>query len=114
VGLCISDAIRSYKLFYQLLSKFPKLSSHFINLQFINIGTMVSPTVHARRSLSYLLSDMPQEALSDALQAQAIFPIWHIASYLQAAALLTMGKENEAKAALKEASTLENKRNTNA
>ncbi|KAL9406452.1 hypothetical protein Peur_003424 [Populus x canadensis] len=82
--------------------------------QFIDIGTMVSPTVHARRSLSYLLSDMPQEALNDALQAQAISPIWHIASYLQAAALLTMGKENEAKAALKEASTLENKRNTNA
>ncbi|KAG6791712.1 hypothetical protein POTOM_000844 [Populus tomentosa] len=82
--------------------------------QFIAIGTMVSPTVHARRSLSYLLSDMPQEALNDALQAQAISPIWHIASYLQAAALLTMGKEDEAKAALKEASTLENKRNTNA
>ena len=111
--LCFSDAIRSYKLFYQLLSKFPKLSSHFINLQFIDIGTMVSPTVHARRSLSYLLSDMPQEALNDALQAQAISPIWHIASYLQAVALFVLGREKEAQAALKEGSTLENK-STNA
>lgn len=75
---------------------------------------MVSPTVHARRSLSYLISDMPQEALNDALQAQAISPIWHIASYLQAAALFALGRENEAQAALKEGSTLENKKNANA
>jgi BR-signaling kinase len=103
-----------FQIVLLVIIKISKLGSQFINLQFIDVGNMVSPTVHARRSLSYLLSDMPQEALNDALQAQAIFPIWHIASYLQAAALLTMGKENEAKAALKEASTLENKRNTNA
>lgn len=75
---------------------------------------MVSPTVYARRSLSYLMSDMPQEALNDALQAQAISPVWHIASYLQAVSLFTLGRESEAKAALKEGSTLENKRNGNA
>ncbi|XLS47527.1 hypothetical protein HN51_021885, partial [Arachis hypogaea] len=50
--------------------------------QFIDAGTMVSPTVHARRSLCYLMSEMPQEALGDAMQAQVISPLWHIASYL--------------------------------
>ncbi|CAB4269975.1 unnamed protein product [Prunus armeniaca] len=55
--------------------------------QFIDVGTMVSPTIFARRGLSYLMNDMPQEALNDAMQAQVISPIWHIASYLQAAAL---------------------------
>ncbi|KAF5734490.1 Kinase protein with tetratricopeptide repeat domain isoform 1 [Tripterygium wilfordii] len=78
--------------------------------QFIDVGTMVSPTVYARRSLSYLMSDMPQEALNDALQAQVISPVWHIASYLQAVALFTLGKENEAQVALREGSVLENKR----
>ncbi|XP_020539686.1 serine/threonine-protein kinase BSK7 isoform X2 [Jatropha curcas] len=82
--------------------------------QFIDVGTMVSPTVYARRSLSYLMSEMPQEALNDAVQAQVISPIWHIASYLQAAALFALGKECEAQAALKEGSILENKKTTNA
>ena len=79
--------------------------------QFIDVGTMLSPTIYARRSLSYLMSDMPQEALNDAMQAQVISPIWHIASYLQAAALFTLGKEDEAQAALREGSGLENKKN---
>ncbi|KAL3635542.1 Serine/threonine-protein kinase bsk7 [Castilleja foliolosa] len=79
--------------------------------QFIDVGTMVSPTIFARRSLSYLMSDMPQEALNDAVQAQVISPIWHIASYLQASALFALGRENEAQIALKEGSILEEKRN---
>ncbi|XP_022760082.1 probable serine/threonine-protein kinase At5g41260 isoform X1 [Durio zibethinus] len=79
--------------------------------QFIDIGTMVSPTVYARRSLSYLMSDMPQEALNDAMQAQMVSPIWHIASYLQAAALFALGKEDQAQAALREGSEHENKKN---
>ncbi|KAE8712878.1 putative serine/threonine-protein kinase [Hibiscus syriacus] len=79
--------------------------------QFIDVGTMVSPTVYARRCLSYLMNDMPQEALNDAVQAQVISPIWHIASYLQTAALLALGKEDEAQAALGEASKLESKKN---
>ncbi|XVF51493.1 hypothetical protein PTKIN_Ptkin04bG0189500 [Pterospermum kingtungense] len=79
--------------------------------QFIDVGTMVSPTIYARRSLSYLISDMPQEALNDALQAQVISPVWHIASYLQAATLFALGKEDEAQAALKEGSELETKKN---
>ncbi|KAK3008023.1 hypothetical protein RJ639_014490 [Escallonia herrerae] len=80
--------------------------------QFIEFGPMVSPTVFARRSLSYLMSDMPQEALSDAMQAQVISPVWHIASYLQAVSLLALKMENEAQVALKEGSTLEAKRIT--
>ncbi|KAL3498835.1 hypothetical protein ACH5RR_041567 [Cinchona calisaya] len=79
---------------------------------FIDVGTMVSPTVFARRSLSYLMSDMPPEALNDAVQAQVISPIWHIASYLQAAALFALERENEAQIALREGSVLEEKRNT--
>ncbi|GLU05802.1 hypothetical protein SLE2022_228810 [Rubroshorea leprosula] len=79
--------------------------------QFIDVGTMVSPTVYARRSLSYLISDMPQEAINDAMQAQVISPVWHIAFYLQAAALSALGKDNEAQTTLREGSMLESKRN---
>ncbi|KAK8480010.1 hypothetical protein V6N13_060368 [Hibiscus sabdariffa] len=78
--------------------------------QFIDVGTMVSPTVYARRSLSYLMSDMPQEALNDAMQAQIVSPAWHVASYLQAAALFALGKDDEAQAALKEGTGFENKK----
>lgn len=80
-----------------------------IVLQFIDVGTMVSPTVFARRSLSHLMSDMPEEALNDAVQAQVISPIWHIASYLQASALFALGRENEAQIALREGTVLEEK-----
>jgi BR-signaling kinase len=83
-------------------------------LQFIDGGAMVSPTVFARRSLSYLMSDMPQEALTDAMQAQVVSPVWHIASYLQSAALAAIGMENEAQSALKEGTILEAKRNETA
>ncbi|GMY30312.1 serine/threonine-protein kinase BSK7 isoform X2 [Fagus crenata] len=82
--------------------------------QFIDVGTMISPTVFARRSLCYLMSDMPQEALNDAAQAQVITPIWHIAFYLQAAALFALRRESEAQVALKEGSVLENKRHASA
>ncbi|KAL6126151.1 hypothetical protein ACLB2K_074202 [Fragaria x ananassa] len=80
--------------------------------QFIDIGNMVSPTIFARRSLSYLMDEMPQEALNDAMQAQVVSPIWHIASYLQAAALSALGMETEAQSALKEGTVLEAKMNT--
>ncbi|KAI8545137.1 hypothetical protein RHMOL_Rhmol07G0019400 [Rhododendron molle] len=75
--------------------------------EFIDAGTMVSPTLFARRSLSHLMCDSPQEALKDAMQAQVISPVWHIASYLQAAALFALKMETEALVALKEASVLE-------
>ncbi|MBA0863134.1 hypothetical protein Goshw_017154 [Gossypium schwendimanii] len=80
--------------------------------QFIDVGTMVSPTIFARRSLCYLINDMPQEALNDAMQAQVISPVWHIASYLQATALAALGMENESQTALKEGATLESKRSS--
>ncbi|GMH10199.1 hypothetical protein Nepgr_012040 [Nepenthes gracilis] len=78
--------------------------------QFIDGGTMVSPTVYARRCLSYLMSDMPQEALGDAMQAQVVSPDWHIAFYLQATALLNLRMETDAQEILKEATNLEAKR----
>ncbi|KAB5569182.1 hypothetical protein DKX38_002975 [Salix brachista] len=59
----------------------------------LDVGTMVSPAVFARRSLSYLMSDLPQEALSFALA--------------------TLGMENEAHAALEEGTNLEAERNAN-
>ncbi|KAL3026746.1 hypothetical protein AAZX31_03G009900 [Glycine max] len=68
---------------------------------------MVSPTVYARRSLCYLISGMPQEALNDAMQAQVISPVWHTASYFQSVTLTGLGIENEAQAALKEGTTLD-------
>ncbi|KAJ6747013.1 SERINE/THREONINE-PROTEIN KINASE BSK5 [Salix koriyanagi] len=62
--------------------------------QFIDGGTMVSPTVYARRCLSYLMSEMPQQALGDAMQAQVVSPEWPTASYLQAACLFSLGDGN--------------------
>ncbi|XP_019446615.1 PREDICTED: probable serine/threonine-protein kinase At5g41260 isoform X1 [Lupinus angustifolius] len=80
--------------------------------QFIEVGTMVSPTIYARRSLSYLINNMPEEALTDALQAQIICPVWHIASYLQAVSLIALGRDREARMALKEGTSLETKMKT--
>ncbi|CAK8542350.1 unnamed protein product [Lathyrus sativus] len=79
--------------------------------QFIDVGTMVSPTVHARRSLCYLINNQPQEAMNDAMQAQVISPLWHIASYLQSVSLAGLGMANESQVALSEGTTLEAKRN---
>lgn len=81
-----------------------------LRLQFIEHGPMVSPTVYARRSLSYLMTGMPQEALGDAMQAQVVSPVWHIASYLQATALFTLKMETEAHVALREGAALEVKK----
>lgn len=53
--------------------------------------------------MCYLISDMLQEALSDAMQAQR---------FLQSVALARVGMENEAQAALREGTTQEAKRNT--
>lgn len=74
---------------------------------------MVSPTVYARRCLSYMMSEMPQEALGDAMQALVISPEWPTALYLQATCLLSLGMENEAQDSLKDGTSLEIKRNKN-
>lgn len=77
--------------------------------QFIDDGTMVSPTVFARRCLSYLMSNMPQQALADAMQAQVISSEWPTAFYLQAAALFSLGMDNDAQETLKDGTSLEAK-----
>ncbi|OVA15552.1 Protein kinase domain [Macleaya cordata] len=80
--------------------------------QFIDGGTMVSPTVFARRCLSYLMNGMAKEALGDAMQAQVISPEWPTAIYLQAAALFSLGMETDAQETLKDGTSLEAKRSS--
>ncbi|PKA63126.1 putative serine/threonine-protein kinase [Apostasia shenzhenica] len=77
--------------------------------QFIDCRTMISPTVYTRRSLSHLMNDMPQEALGDAVQAQVISPEWHTPYFLQAAALFTLGMDEDAEDSFKDAVALEAK-----
>ena len=72
---------------------------------------MVSPTVFARRCLCYLMNEMPQEALGDAMQAQVVSPDWSTAFYLQATALFGLGMDNDARETLKDGTSLEAKRN---
>ena len=74
---------------------------------------MVSPSVFARRCLCYLMNEMPQEALGDAMQAQVVSPEWHTAFYLQAAALFSLGMDNDAQETLKEGTNLESKKHRN-
>ena len=74
---------------------------------------MVSPTVYARRCLCYLMNDMPQEALGDAMQAQSVSPTWPTAFYLQAAALFSLGMDNDAQESLKDGTILETRKHRN-
>jgi hypothetical protein len=85
------------------------LTVHFLS-QFVDVGTMVSPTVFARRSLAYLLSDQAEAALRDAMQAQYVHPEWPTAFYMQAAALSKLGMETDANDMLKEGATLDSRR----
>ncbi|KAK7272045.1 hypothetical protein RJT34_28407 [Clitoria ternatea] len=78
--------------------------------QFIDGGTMVSPTVYARRCLCYLMNNMAQEALGDAMQAQSVSPTWPTAFYLQAVALFSLGMDHDAEESLKDGTTLETRK----
>ncbi|KAJ6414349.1 SERINE/THREONINE-PROTEIN KINASE BSK11 [Salix viminalis] len=78
--------------------------------QFIDVGTMVSPTVYARRSLCHLLSDQPDAALRDAMQAQCVYPDWSTAFYMQAVALAKLDMHKDAADMLNEAAALEEKK----
>ncbi|KAK4481360.1 hypothetical protein RD792_012247 [Penstemon davidsonii] len=78
--------------------------------QFIDVGTMISPTVHARRSLCYLMCDQPDAALRDAMQAQCIYPDWATAFYMQAVALAKLDMHKDAADMLNEAAILEEKK----
>lgn len=81
----------------------------WIRLQFVDVGTMMSPTVLARRSLAYLLSGQAEVALHDAMQAEYVRPEWPTAFCLQAAALSTLGLGTDAKNMLKEGTVLDMK-----
>ncbi|TVU31846.1 hypothetical protein EJB05_23548, partial [Eragrostis curvula] len=81
--------------------------------QFVDVGTMVSPTVLARRSLCYLMCDQPDAALRDAMQAQIVYPDWPTAFYMQAVALSKLNMQSDAVDMLNEASQLEEKRQKN-
>ncbi|GJS36828.1 serine/threonine-protein kinase BSK5-like protein [Tanacetum coccineum] len=74
---------------------------------FTENGTMVSPTMYIRRCLCYLMNNKAQEALGDAMQAQVINPDWSTALYLQAAALFSLGMDNDARETLKDAVSLD-------
>ncbi|ONH92444.1 hypothetical protein PRUPE_8G176100 [Prunus persica] len=78
--------------------------------QFIDVGTMVSPTVFARRSLCYLLNEQPDAALRDAMQAQCVYPDWPTAFYMQSVALAKLDMHKDAADMLNEATALEEKR----
>ncbi|KAM6543555.1 hypothetical protein CsatB_008002 [Cannabis sativa] len=78
--------------------------------QFIDVGTMVSPTVYARRSLCHLLCDQPDAALRDAMQAQCVYPDWSTAFYMQAVALAKLDMHKDAADMLNEAAALEDKK----
>jgi BR-signaling kinase len=83
---------------------------HLFVSQFVDVGTMVSPTVLARRSLCYLMCDQPDAALRDAMQAQIVYPDWPTAFYMQAVALSKLNMQSDAVDMLNEASQLEEKR----
>ncbi|CAM0956324.1 unnamed protein product [Alopecurus aequalis] len=82
--------------------------------QFVDVGTMVSPTVYARRSLCHLMCDQPDAALRDAMQAQCVYPDWPTAFYMQAVALSKLNMQSDATDMLNEASQLEEKRQKSA
>lgn len=81
-----------------------------LSVQFIDVGTMVSPTVYALRSLCHLMCDQPDAALRDAMQAQCVYPDWSTAFYMQAVALAKLDMHKDAADMLKEAASLEEKR----
>jgi len=81
--------------------------------QFVDVGTMISPTVYARRSLCHLMCDQPDAALRDAMQAQCVYPDWPTAFYMQAVALSKLNMQSDATDMLNEASQLEEKRQKN-
>ncbi|KAL6503221.1 Serine/threonine-protein kinase bsk5 [Orobanche hederae] len=79
--------------------------------QFIDGGTLVSPTAYARRCLCYLMCEMPDEALGDATQALVVSPEWPTAFHLQASCYFALGMGSDAQQSLREATNLEAKRN---
>lgn len=79
----------------------------FLSMQFIDVGTMVSSTVFAWRSLCYLFCDQTDAALADAMQAQIVNPDWPTAFYMQSVALAKLDMQKDAADMLNEAAGLE-------
>ncbi|KAL7597504.1 hypothetical protein Lser_V15G22281 [Lactuca serriola] len=75
---------------------------------FIKKVTKASPTVYARRCFCYLMNNIADAALRDAMHAEVLLPQWSTALFLQAAALFSLGMENDANEMLKDGSMLEN------
>ncbi|KAM0833348.1 hypothetical protein ACQ4PT_064314 [Festuca glaucescens] len=75
--------------------------------QFIHGELFLSATVFARRSFCHLMSDKPDAALRDAMQAQVVFPEWPTAFYMQAVALAKLNMQSDAINMLNEAAHLE-------
>lgn len=71
------------------------------------LGTFQSGTLFARRCICYLMRDMAQEALGDAMQSLVHRPAWPTAFYLQVAAFKSIGMDNEAEETLKVGASLE-------
>ncbi|KAH9293827.1 hypothetical protein KI387_040966 [Taxus chinensis] len=76
----------------------------------VSVMAMPSPTVFARRSLAYLMSDQPELALRDAMQAQVCQPEWPTAFYMQAIALAKLGMETDSQDMLRDGAALESKK----
>lgn len=74
--------------------------------QFVDVGTMISPTVFARRSLANLMIDQAEPALRDAMQAQYVLPDLPTAYFMQSIALTKLGMLTDAKDMLNEGSLL--------
>ncbi|KAJ6347834.1 hypothetical protein OIU76_004347 [Salix suchowensis] len=73
----------------------------------VNLMSIPSATVFARRAFSCLMSGQAELALRDAMQAQVCIPEWPTAFYLQALALSKLGMETDAKDMLNDGAVLE-------
>ncbi|KAM1286658.1 hypothetical protein ACFX2J_000688 [Malus domestica] len=67
---------------------------------FTDVETMVSPTIFAHRSLSYLMSDKPQVALNNAMQAQVVSQSGTLYLIFRLLPFRPLGMDSEAQAAL--------------
>ncbi|KAK1620735.1 hypothetical protein QYE76_026252 [Lolium multiflorum] len=81
---------------------FPSAIVHYSQL--IDVCKMTTPTLYARRALSYLMNGMAEraeDALCDATKAQEMCPTWPATIYLLATALIFLGSESEGLEVLK-------------
>ncbi|KAL6894373.1 hypothetical protein ACP4OV_008471 [Aristida adscensionis] len=82
--------------------------------RFLDPGAVLSPTMLARRSFAYIVAGKMKEGLADAKKAEEIAPGWPIGYYMQAMALLGLGREEDSEEALKKGTALEAERKTRA